>query len=222
MDKKLHNEEKDEKKETVEQDIKPEMDWLNRVKKISSEKKEKMMIILLLGVFLLLVANPLSSNSEEQKEENKEDNTVETDYVSEENEKNSQKDEYITQLENKLEQTIEGMEGAGKVIVMITLKDSGEKILDKNQAYESNTEKSKEEAQEREQSTMKSNPETVLIEEDGNTKPIIIQEIYPDIEGVVVVCEGGGNTELSLRIKEAVQALFSVEAHKIVVCKLQK
>ncbi|MDE5863827.1 MAG: stage III sporulation protein AG, partial [Lachnospiraceae bacterium] len=128
----------------------------------------------------------------------------------------------IERLENKLEQTIGGMEGAGKVLVMITLKDNGEKILDKNQPYESETVKSKEEGKETESSQIRSQQETVLVDEGGDTAPIVIQEIYPDVEGVVVVCEGGDNSELTIRIKEAVEALFSIDAHKIVVCKLQQ
>ena len=65
-------------------------------------------------------------------------------------------DAYIEELENKLEQTIAGMEGAGNVNVMITLKDNGEKILDKNQPYESEKETSSEEQKvsEQEQQTL--------------------------------------------------------------------
>ncbi len=186
--------------------------------KVPKEKRDKIVIVFLLGVFFLLVATPVSSFS--SKDENI--NVETTELMQEKMYENEENDEYIEQLENKLEQTIEGMEGAGKVHVMITLESSGEKILDKNQPYESSSEVVKEEGKESEQSTIQSESETVLIDVDGNTSPIIIQERYPKIEGVVVVCEGGDNTAISLRIKEAVQALFSVDAHKIVVCKLQQ
>lgn len=195
--------------------------WKNKfgIAKISKEKKEKMIILFLLGIFFLLVATPISSFS--KKEETSFLHEEEKKMTREEN-RNVKNDEYIEMLENKLEQTIGGIEGAGKVLVMITLKDNGEKILDKNQSYESSSEEVKEEGSESNHSETKSEPETVLVEQDGNTAPIVIQELYPDIEGVVVVCEGGEDSDLSLRIKEAVQALFSVDAHKIVVCKLQK
>jgi stage III sporulation protein AG len=188
--------------------------------KLSKEKKEKISIIFLLGIFFLLLATPISTLSKENKSDSPK-TSMETD-LTEEIVEVGEKDEYIEGLENKLEQTIGGMEGAGKVLVMITLKDSGEKILDKNQPYESSSEVRKEEGTELQQSSIKSDQETVLIEEEGNTCPIVVQELYPDIEGVVVVCEGGDNSELSLKIKEAVQALFSIDAHKIVVCKLQQ
>lgn len=190
--------------------------WKNS--KLSTEKKEKVVIFFLLGVFFLLVANPLSSFEGEKKVGNTEKKNSNSDKI----EENDENDAYIALLENKLEKTISGMEGAGKVQVMITLKDSGQKILDKNQPYESSSERSKEEGKESEKSSTKSEQETVLVEVEGNTTPIVIQERYPEVEGVVIVCEGGDNQNLSLRIKEAVQALFSVDSHKIVVCKLQQ
>lgn len=209
-------------KEETGQKKMPDMDKLSfgliKNLKLSKEKKEMVIILFLLGVFFLLIATPASSfsgkdkKSAGEKEEAVPDKSIE----------NNKKDEYIEELENKLEQTIGGMEGAGKVLVMITLKDNGEKILDKNQPYESRTEKSSEEGKETESTSIKSDQETVLIEEGGDTTPIVVQELYPDIEGVVVVCEGGDNSELALHIKEAVEALFSIDAHKIVVCKLQQ
>lgn len=196
--------------------------WMKQIPNIHilKEKKEKIAIIFLLGIFFLLIATPMSKVNNNKEKQNRLEESQKD--VTEVNIEIDEKDEYIESLENKLEQTIEGMEGAGKVLVMITLKDSGEKILDKNQPYESSSEIMKEEGKETEQSSIKSNQETVLVEVEGNTSPIVIQERYPDIEGVVVVCEGGDNSELTLRIKEAVQALFSVDTHKIVVCKLQQ
>lgn len=181
--------------------------------KLGDDKKEKILIVFLLGVFFLLVATPVGSLSG-QKETKKKSVSQTT-----EQSKKIEKDAYISSLENKLEQTIAGMEGAGNVNVMITLKDNGEKILDKNQPYESEKETSSEEQKVSEQTRMQSEQETVLMEQDGNTEPIVVKERYPEIEGVVVVCEGGDNKVLTLQIKEAVQALFSVDAHKIVVCK---
>lgn len=181
--------------------------------KLGEDKKEKILIVFLLGVFFLLVAAPAGSLSKQSG--TKKNTQTQTTQQS----KKIEKDAYISGLENKLEQTIAGMEGAGKVNVMITLKDNGEKILDKNQPYESEKESSSEEQKVLEQTRMQSEQQTVLVEQEGNTEPIVVKERYPEIEGVVVVCEGGDNKVLTLQIKEAVQALFSVDAHKIVVCK---
>lgn len=191
------------------------MDMIKDIK-LDDDKKEKIVIFFLLGVFFLLIATPVSDLTGNRKKQ-KSTNTGTNQQTQQK--KIQEKDAYITALENKLEQTIEGMEGAGKVDVMITLKDTGEKILDKNQPYESEEETNTEENKESKKNRIQNNQETVLVETEGNTEPIIVRELYPDIEGVVVVCEGGDNSALTVKIKEAVQALFSIDAHKIVVCK---
>lgn len=174
--------------------------------KISKEKQEKALIGFLIGVFFLLIATPISSFSDEK------DKAEEPEVLPAEN---TNSNAYIEEVENKLEKTIKGMEGAGEVKVMITLKNSGEKILEKNMIYESETQTASDE----EKNVVKNNPETVLIESGGDTSPIIISETYPEIEGVLVVCQGGDDEEVVLHIKEAVMALFPVDVHKIVVCK---
>lgn len=191
------------------------MDMIKDIK-LDADKKEKIVIFFLLGVFFLLIATPVSdlTGNRKRQKSTKTGTNQQT-----QQKKIEEKDAYITALENKLEQTIEGMEGAGKVDVMITLKDNGEKILDKNQPYESEEETNTEENKESKKNRIQNNQETVLVETEGNTEPIIVRELYPDIEGVVVVCEGGDNSALTVKIKEAVQALFSIDAHKIVVCK---
>lgn len=188
------------------------------------DKKEKILIGFLLGVFFLLVAAPVSDftgKTGSKKINDKAGDNSEQIVMSKADAKNISNDEYISYLENKLEQMIGGMDGAGRVMVMITLKDGGEKILDKNRPYESATDTSKEDGREEVSEKIKSMQETVLVEQDGNTGPIVVKESYPDIEGVVVLCEGGDNKELALKIKEAVSALFSLDAHKIVTGKLK-
>lgn len=186
--------------------------------RIKKEQGEKAAILFLLGIFFLLVATPMSSLSDKKiATEGKESApSEETEIVVV---TDSEKDAYILQLENKLEQIIGGMEGAGKVRVMITLKDTGQKILDKNQPYESETDSGPE--GEETHKNIRNEQETVILQKDGEETPIVVSELYPGIEGVVVVCEGGDDTLLVLQIKEAVEALFSIDAHKIVVCKLQ-
>ena len=41
------------------------------------------------------------------------------------------------------------------------------------------------------------------------------KELAPEVEGVVVIADGGDNAVVAQNITEAVQALFGVEAHKI-------
>ena len=54
---------------------------------------------------------------------------------------------------------------------------------------------------------------------DGSSTPYVSKELSPEIEGVVVIADGGGNAVTAQNITEAVQALFGVEAHKIKIMK---
>lgn len=49
---------------------------------------------------------------------------------------------------------------------------------------------------------------------DGGQTPYISSSTYPEIRGVIVVAQGGGNPVIVQQIQEAVIALFHVEATK--------
>ncbi len=48
----------------------------------------------------------------------------------------------------------------------------------------------------------------------------MLGERMPQVEGVVVACEGGDRASVQAEISAAVQALFDLEPHKIKVCKM--
>ena len=75
------------------------------------------------------------------------------------------------------------------------------------------------EAQNRSQYTSRS--ENVLIEQDGTKSPYVVQINSPKIEGICVVAKGAQNSTMKTEIIEAIQALFSIEAHKIKVMKME-
>ncbi|MEI3220461.1 MAG: hypothetical protein V8S08_13640 [Lachnoclostridium sp.] len=50
----------------------------------------------------------------------------------------------------------------------------------------------------------------------------MIKEISPEVEGVIVIAEGGDNPVVIQNISEAVQALFGVDTHKIKIMKLNQ
>ena len=47
----------------------------------------------------------------------------------------------------------------------------------------------------------------------------VIQEKEPELEGVVIVCDGGADAGVKREITEAVGALFQIESHKIKIMK---
>ena len=61
---------------------------------------------------------------------------------------------------------------------------------------------------------------TVYAQGDGQDQsPYVSKELSPQIEGVVVVAQGGDQAVVKQNITEAVEALFGIESHKIRIMK---
>ncbi len=128
---------------------------------------------------------------------------------------------YGEYLERRLSKALEYVEGVGQAEVVITLKSSGQKIVEKDQS--SSSQASSEEDQNggtRETKNTASDKSSVYTQgSDGSQTPYISKEMTPEIEGVLVIAEGGENAVVIQNITEAIQALFGVEAHKIKIMK---
>jgi stage III sporulation protein AG len=63
--------------------------------------------------------------------------------------------------------------------------------------------------------------ETVFIEDQsGNQIPFIKETLRPEIAGVMVVTQGGGDAKIISEITEAIVALFGIDEHKIKIVKM--
>lgn len=123
---------------------------------------------------------------------------------------------YTTELEQKLEKTLSLIEGAGSVDVMITLNGASKLIL----AYETENKNNSTDNTTSNGTTTKSsntttNSSPIIINKNGQSQPLVLSEIMPDIKGIVVVCEGANNIRVKLNILQAVQALLGVNSGQI-------
>ena len=126
-------------------------------------------------------------------------------------------EEYTACLEEKLKKMLESVRGLGEVEVMITLKSSEERIVEKDLTAErSNTEEQDSAGGTRTVSSSHTGYETVYQENDQGS-PFVVKTISPKVEGVLVVAEGAGQGNMASEITRIAQALFGVEAHKVVV-----
>lgn len=113
------------------------------------------------------------------------------------------------------------IDGVGDVQVMVTLEDNGEQILEKDEK-ESRTETEEGSGESARTATeVELEYATIFVEEDGSKTPYIVQIKSPQVKGVAVVCQGGGDSQVVQEISKAVSALFSIEAHKIMVMKME-
>lgn len=130
-------------------------------------------------------------------------------------------EEYTRYLEERLTGLLTGMEGAGKVKVMITLQASEELVVEKDgNTTRSNTNEEDAQGGKRIVTELETQNTTVYDSNGGVSSPYVVKRILPKVEGVVVSAEGAGSGTINRSIVEVVQALFDVEAHKIKVVKM--
>lgn len=130
---------------------------------------------------------------------------------------------YRKQMEQELEELLSCMEGVGKVRVMITLRSTGEEIVEKDRpAARSNLSEQDGTGGNRSTSDLNNEEETVFVtDSDGRQVPYVRKTMQPVVEGVAVLAEGGGNETVCRNISEAIQALFDLDANKIKIAKMK-
>jgi stage III sporulation protein AG len=181
----------------------------------------KLIMIFIAGIIIILLSFPGIFSSKKSTD----DNTLDS------NSKLIQKDAnttsydantYITEMENKLESILRKVSGIGEVDVMITTKGSKEQVpLKDNPSTQESLNEVDGEGGSRTNNSVKREESTVLVtNEDGNSVPYILQELEPEIEGVIVIAEGGDDVNIILDIMEAAEVLFDVPAHKVKVMKM--
>ena len=115
-------------------------------------------------------------------------------------------------LEQKLEQLLSQVDGAGRVRVLLTQKTGPEYIYQTDNVTE-------EQYQDGESGTS-SSTQTVLISVDGTQEAVIAQTVFPTYQGAVIICQGGDQPKVRLDLIEAVSSLTGLSADKITVIKM--
>lgn len=129
---------------------------------------------------------------------------------------------YEEEMEARLKEALMKVEGIGNVEVMITLKSSKESVTLKDTPYsQESLDESDSSGGERKSTTIDKKEETVLQNSGtGGSTPYVIKELEPEIEGVLIIAQGGGSQTIIGEIVGAVEVLFDVPAHKIKVMKM--
>ena len=189
--------------------------WMSKLKK---PKKEQLVVLLLFGVLLVVIALPTTTGTMGADKKDADISGTQgaagTDTATL---------TYEEQLEKRLSAILSQVAGAGRVEVMLTLESRGERIVEKD------TPESRKSVEETDSSggsrttdEQDWGEETVYYEDgSGGKSPYVVKELEPNIEGVLVLAEGGGSAVVKQELLEAVQALFPIEAHKVKIMKLE-
>lgn len=185
-----------------------------QLKDLKKIPKNQILIGGLAGILLLVIAIPVDSGKKNKEE------TADVNEPTSYSESEGNSASYEKSMERRLTEVLESMDGVGKVEVMITLKDNGESVVEKDRTTSSQSTEEGENGDSRKVTESQSQEETVFSGQESSGAPFISREVTPQIEGVLVVAEGGGNSVVAKNISDAVLALFPVEAHKIKVVKM--
>ena len=216
--------------------------------KIRNMKKEDYIVLLLIGVLLLIISLPADKEKKggnsagvlQEKNGQEGGTAVEAGESTEKtssggtqglvietgnfNNNNSYSlDSYVDSLEKRMEEIISGMEGVGKVQVMITLSDTGMEILERNREITASDLEETDNAGGNRKNTESGEREEVIYKKDadGNETPYVVQRKLPEVTGVVVIAEGAGNTKVKENIIGAVSVLFNLNEHRIKVIRMK-
>lgn len=130
-------------------------------------------------------------------------------------------EDYASCLEERLEEVLSQMDGVGRVEVMVTVADSGERVLEKDvNSTVTDTTETDSTGGSRNISERVQEEVTIYTEKGSESYPYVQKEKLPAVEGVVIVAEGGDNMTVVSDISGVVKALLPVEAHRIKVVKM--
>lgn len=184
-------------------------------KKDGEKKKLKdfqWVILLLAGAVLMLFSSFFISSESERAEVHLEAEETVSAFASKE----------VTQeekVEQELEKILNKIEGVSDVSVLVSFY-AGPKYI-----YAVNYEENFRETEERDRDggsrdiVEKNNKDQIVLRrgEKGEEIPLIIEEIYPEVQGVLVVARGVEQPVKKSQIVEAVKTILDLPYHKVVV-----
>lgn len=163
--------------------------WLKTVLRWKGvlERYKYVLLVMAVGVVLLLLPTGSSPGETRQAAQAAEETVFD-----------------LEEFEEKLEQALSQIQGAGAVRVVLTLEDSGRQVLAQDQDQTAQGELSL---------------STVTVGRgSGNQEVVPLQQLTPAFRGALVVCPGGDSPQVQLKLTQAVAALTGLGSDKISVC----
>lgn len=157
---------------------------MNLFNKIKLNKKKQIILILALSLICLLLVVVSFSNKTSKTE--------------------SFSNDYIGNLEIKLEETLSKIDGVGKIKVIINVESGMESILAYKKIITEN-------------SYGKQVEETPII---VNGQTVVLKEMFPKITGVLIVAEGVKNLSVMSKVQQATLALLDININQIEILSM--
>ena len=190
--------------------------WQQFTNKEGGEKKrrDRWMLLALFGILILVIVWPVGSKSKEA------DNQVSESVAGTEKRTDNYAEQYTANMELRLKEILENVDGAGAVQVMITVKNNGEQVVEKDKSYSESKTIQSGDGGKNTTTANTSRSESTVYDRTNSGSPYVVKQLEPEIEGVLVAAQGAGDETVVNEITYAVQVLFDVPVHKIKVVKM--
>ena len=177
---------------------------------------ENIVVFIIILIITVLIINNMWSSNKQQSTENETDHSkvlAQVDSIS----GTGQQD-----LEEKLEDILETINGVGKVKVLIKYSESSTIVAMYNETNsESKTEENDGDGATKNVTESESKKEIVYSDENGESKPITEKVIMPVIEGAIITAQGASDANVKTSIVNAVEAVTGLAVHKIQVFEMK-
>ncbi len=122
----------------------------------------------------------------------------------------SPEDFSVSALEEKLSAALSRIRGAGDVTVLLTVQGGSRQVLATD-----------EKSARRSDGGSETQSTTVVVSgaSAAGSGPVLVQQLYPRFQGALVVCSGGNDAGVRLKLMEAVSALTGLGTDKISICQ---
>ena len=166
--------------------------WKGLFRPENKKMRSNILLALLLGILLLAAGRSFSDSKEEVPQTVAAAETADR------------------ATERRMAEILSKIQGAGQVDVMLTYRQTEEKTIAHNETREENGE------------TLRTEQTAILLEDgDGATQPLVLTEMGPVVEGVVIAAQGANSPAVAAALNQAAQALLDVPAHKVAVLKMK-
>lgn len=185
---------------------------ISKIKKYFNEMDSKkfkynLFIIFTIGIILLIVANIFTEDKKPR------DTNLETEKILDDT-KNFHLD-YVSILEEKLEEILNELKGVSNVKVMITLEDTIEKIPAINTTKNNET-TNEVDSQGGTRETLREDTTIQIV--TGNEGSLrVLKEVEPTVKGVIVIAEGAESLEVKEILYDAVKTVLGVSGNRVEV-----
>ena len=123
-------------------------------------------------------------------------------------------DDYCARTEQRLEQILSRIDGAGRVRVMLTLRSG--------QAVQYQTDLESVSRNEGESGSLSTVQKTVILSREGAyNEAAVVKTEYPRFQGALIVSQGGDDAAVRFQLSSAVSALLGLGADQITVVKMK-